>query len=126
MPSSIPESVTRPAVARAEPARESRRPLALTRALRASGRFTRRKPLGAVWRFARYKPLGALSALIVVAMLVMAAFAERIAPYSYDESVRGARMNPRAPATGSAPTISPAICGAGSSTAPACPSPSAS
>src|SRR2546425_1148823 len=32
--------------------------------------------------------------LIVVAMLVMAAFAERIAPYDYDETVRGARMKP--------------------------------
>jgi peptide/nickel transport system permease protein len=43
-------------------------------------------------RFARRKPLGALGAVIVAAMLVMAAFAERIAPYGYDESVRGARM----------------------------------
>jgi peptide/nickel transport system permease protein len=48
--------------------------------------------LGAVGRFARRKPLGALGALIVVAMLVMAAFAERIAPYAYDETVRGARL----------------------------------
>jgi peptide/nickel transport system permease protein len=48
--------------------------------------------LRAVGRFARRKPLGALGALIVVAMLVMAAFAERIAPYDYDETVRGARM----------------------------------
>ena len=43
-------------------------------------------------RFARRKPLGAVGAVIVVAMLVMAAFAERIAPYGYDESLRGARM----------------------------------
>src|SRR5437899_7270676 len=50
--------------------------------------------LRAVGRFARRKPLGALGALIVVAMLVMAAFAERIAPYDYDETVRGARMKP--------------------------------
>jgi peptide/nickel transport system permease protein len=48
--------------------------------------------LGAVGRFARRKPLGALGALIVVVMLVMAAFAEWIAPYDYDETVRGARM----------------------------------
>jgi peptide/nickel transport system permease protein len=48
--------------------------------------------LGGVGRFARRKPLGALGALIVVAMLMMAAFAERIAPYDYDETVRGARM----------------------------------
>jgi len=43
-------------------------------------------------RFARRKPLGALGGILVVAMLLMAGFAERIAPYGYDESVRGARM----------------------------------
>jgi peptide/nickel transport system permease protein len=43
-------------------------------------------------RFARRKPLGALGGIIVVAMLVMAVFAERIAPYGYDETIRGARM----------------------------------
>jgi len=48
--------------------------------LRALGRFTRRKPLGAI------------GAVIVVALLVMAVFAEQIAPYGYDESIRGARM----------------------------------
>src|SRR5438876_10052744 len=48
----------------------------------------------AVGRFARRKPLGALRALIVVAMLVMAAFVERVAPYGYDETIRGARMKP--------------------------------
>jgi peptide/nickel transport system permease protein len=58
-----------------------RRP-ALVRALLSLGRFARRKPLGA------------LGALIVAAMLLMAAFAEQIAPYRYDESVRGARMKP--------------------------------
>src|SRR5437867_393535 len=67
---------------RAEPAVERDRSVALARALRGVGRFARRKPLGA------------LGALIVVAMLVMAAFAERIAPYDYDETVRGARMKP--------------------------------
>jgi peptide/nickel transport system permease protein len=45
-------------------------------------------------RFARRKPLGAIGGVIVVAMLVMTVFAERIAPYNYDESVRGARMKP--------------------------------
>jgi peptide/nickel transport system permease protein len=65
----------------AVPAPEVRRSRpALMRALLALGRFTRRKPLGA------------LGAIIVVAMLVMAAFAERIAPYRYDETIRGARM----------------------------------
>ena len=67
---------------RAEPALERDRSVAPARALRGVGRFARRKPLGA------------LGALIVVAMLVMAAFAERIAPYDYDETVRGARMKP--------------------------------
>ena len=48
----------------------------------------------ALWWFVRRKPIGAASGLIVVAMLVMTVFAERIAPYSYDEAVRGARMKP--------------------------------
>src|SRR5690242_17321120 len=48
--------------------------------------------LQALGRFARRKPLGALGAVIVVALLVMAVFAERIAPYGYDETIRGARM----------------------------------
>jgi peptide/nickel transport system permease protein len=45
-------------------------------------------------RFARHKPLGAVGGVIVLAMLVMAVFAEQIAPYKYDETVRGARMKP--------------------------------
>jgi peptide/nickel transport system permease protein len=48
----------------------------------------------ALWVFAKRKPIGAVSGLIVVAMLVMTVFAERIAPYGYDEAVRGARMKP--------------------------------
>jgi peptide/nickel transport system permease protein len=48
----------------------------------------------AVVRFARDKPLGALGGVIVVAMLVMAIFAEQIAPYRFDETIRGARMVP--------------------------------
>jgi peptide/nickel transport system permease protein len=48
--------------------------------------------LRALARFARRKPLGALGAVIVVALLVMAVFAEQIAPYGYDETIRGARM----------------------------------
>jgi peptide/nickel transport system permease protein len=50
--------------------------------------------LAAVVRFCRRKPLGALGAVMVVAMLAMAIFAEAIAPYSYDETIRGARMRP--------------------------------
>jgi peptide/nickel transport system permease protein len=76
-------------VARAEPAIER-------------GQVTARRPqrsrLGAVsralWVFAKRKPIGAVSGLIVVAMLLMTVFAERIAPYAYDEAVRGARMKP--------------------------------
>jgi peptide/nickel transport system permease protein len=48
--------------------------------------------LSVLGRFARRKPLGALGAAIVVAMLLMAVFAEHIAPYGYDETIRGARM----------------------------------
>jgi peptide/nickel transport system permease protein len=64
----------------AEPTPRARRRVAAVAGLVALGRFARRKPLGAI------------GGVIVVAMLVMAAFAERIAPYSYDETVRGARM----------------------------------
>jgi peptide/nickel transport system permease protein len=46
----------------------------------------------AVLLFVRRKPLGAIGGVIVVAMLLMAVFAERIAPYQYDETIRGARM----------------------------------
>ena len=43
-------------------------------------------------RFCRRKPLGAIGAVIILTLLVMAAFADRIAPYPYDQSV--ARMKP--------------------------------
>jgi peptide/nickel transport system permease protein len=52
--------------------------------------LSRPRALGLLWRFCRRKPLGAIGAVIVVALLVMAVFADRIAPYSYDDSV--ARM----------------------------------
>jgi peptide/nickel transport system permease protein len=45
-------------------------------------------------RFCRRKPLGALGGLCVLAMLVMAAGADVIAHYPYDQSVPGARMQP--------------------------------
>jgi len=48
----------------------------------------------ALWLFTKRKPIGAASGLIVIAMLVMTIFAESIAPYGYDEAVRGARMKP--------------------------------
>jgi peptide/nickel transport system permease protein len=47
---------------------------------------------GAAWRFCRRKPLGALGAIIVIGLLIMAVFAPWIAPYSYDETIPGARM----------------------------------
>jgi peptide/nickel transport system permease protein len=53
-----------------------------------------RRVLTGVWRFTRRKPLGAIGGVIVVVMLMMAVFAERIAPYDYDETIRGARMKP--------------------------------
>ncbi|HEY3068653.1 MAG TPA: ABC transporter permease [Methylomirabilota bacterium] len=54
----------------------------LWRAVVAAGRFAWRKPLGAVGGF------------IVLAMILMAVFAEQIAPYGYDDAIRGARMKP--------------------------------
>jgi len=54
----------------------------------------RARAVASVWRFCRRKPLGAIGAVIVVGLIVMAAFADRIAPYSYDDSVPGARMKP--------------------------------
>ncbi len=47
-----------------------------------------------VWLFCRRKPLGAFGGFLVVLMLVTAIFANWIAPYSYDETIRGARMKP--------------------------------
>ncbi|HXA95455.1 MAG TPA: peptide ABC transporter permease, partial [Candidatus Dormibacteraeota bacterium] len=52
----------------------------------------RARAIGLAWRFCRRKPLGAIGAVIVVGLIVMAVFADRIAPYSYDDSVPGARM----------------------------------
>src|SRR5262245_42121143 len=53
--------------------------------------------LHGIWRFCRRKPLGALGAVIVVALIVMAAFAPWIAHYPYDETIRAARMKPPSP-----------------------------
>ncbi len=47
-----------------------------------------------MWLFCRRKPLGALGAVVVLGMLVMALGAHWIAPYAYDETIRGARMKP--------------------------------
>jgi peptide/nickel transport system permease protein len=48
----------------------------------------------ALGRFARRKPLGAIGALIVLTLLVMAGFAEWIAPYAYDQQIPDARLEP--------------------------------
>jgi peptide/nickel transport system permease protein len=48
--------------------------------------------LGLLWTFCRRKPLGALGGVLVLVMILMAIFANWIAPYSYDETIRGARM----------------------------------
>src|SRR5213592_1750256 len=64
------------------PVESSREPWALPRALRA------------VVQFCRHKPLGALGGFLVLVMLVMALGAPWIAPYRFDETIRGARMKP--------------------------------
>src|SRR5215475_1133932 len=46
------------------------------------------------WRFCRQKPLGAIGGALVLALIVLAVFADRIAPYTYDETIRGARLKP--------------------------------
>ena len=53
-----------------------------------------RRTLVALARFARRKPFGAGGALIILALLLMAAFAEWIAPYAYDQQIPGARLRP--------------------------------
>jgi peptide/nickel transport system permease protein len=53
-----------------------------------------RASAAAVWRFCRRKPLGAAGGLIVVGLVLLALFANRIAPYDYDETIAGARMRP--------------------------------
>src|SRR5262245_54043871 len=58
--------------------------------LRASGRLAR---IGrAAWLFCRRKPLGAFGGFLVVVMIGTALGANWIAPYAYDETIRGARM----------------------------------
>ena len=76
-------------VARVEPAVGGQRVAA-----RASRPNRATRVMRALWWFVRRKPIGAVSGFIVVAMLIMTLFAESIAPYSYDETVRGARMKP--------------------------------
>ncbi len=55
-------------------------------------RAARPGTLSMLWLFCRRKPLGALGGLLVLVMILMAVFANWIAPYTYDETIRGARM----------------------------------
>lgn len=53
-----------------------------------------RRTLTTLIRFARGKPFGAVGAVIILTLLVMAVFAEWIAPYTYDQQIPGARLRP--------------------------------
>jgi peptide/nickel transport system permease protein len=53
--------------------------------------------LRGVWRFCRRKPLGAVGGAIVLILIGMALFAPWLTQYSYDETIRGARMRPPGP-----------------------------
>ncbi|MGH7308115.1 MAG: ABC transporter permease [Candidatus Rokuibacteriota bacterium] len=53
-----------------------------------------RQALRVIGTFCRRKPLGALGAAIILALLVMAAFAEWIAPYAYDQQIPNGRLRP--------------------------------
>ena len=66
----------------------------LPRPWRAGARSRSVGALAAVGRFCRRKPLGALGAVIILVLLVMAGFAEWIAPYAYDQQIADARLQP--------------------------------
>jgi peptide/nickel transport system permease protein len=53
-----------------------------------------RQALLGLGRFGRRKPLGAIGAVIVLTLLIMAGFAEWIAPYAYDQQIPDARLKP--------------------------------
>jgi len=61
-------------------------------AARRPGGF--RRALTALIRFARGKPFGAMGAVVILTLLMMAVFAEWIAPYTYDQQIPGARLRP--------------------------------
>src|SRR5262249_29932878 len=48
--------------------------------------------MAAAWRFVRGKPLGAIGAFIILVLMVLALFADWIAPYTYDQTLT--RMKP--------------------------------
>jgi peptide/nickel transport system permease protein len=55
---------------------------------------TIRRVLAILIHFTRRKPFGAVGAVIILILLVMAVFAEWIAPYAYDQQIPGARLRP--------------------------------
>jgi peptide/nickel transport system permease protein len=59
-----------------------------------TGRPGARRVLAALGRFVRRKPLGAVGAVIVLTLLIMAGFAEWIAPHAFDEQIADARLRP--------------------------------
>jgi peptide/nickel transport system permease protein len=74
------------------------RPFDVHLAHKWDGAAGRRRPLrravSAAGRFCRRKPLGAIGAVIVLCLLVMAGFAEWIAPHAFDEQIPDARLKP--------------------------------
>ncbi len=64
------------------------------REIRAARPSAPRRWLTGTWRFCRRKPLGAVGAVIVLALLLAAAFAGLIAPYSFDAQIPGAQLKP--------------------------------
>jgi peptide/nickel transport system permease protein len=67
----------------------------LPRPWRADARWRSvRQAVTGVARFCRRKPLGAVGAVIILVLLVMAGFAEWIAPYAYDQQIADARLKP--------------------------------
>ena len=62
--------------------------------IRAARPSAPRRWLTGTWRFCRRKPLGAVGAVIVLALLLAAAFAGLIAPYSFDAQIPGAQLKP--------------------------------
>jgi peptide/nickel transport system permease protein len=55
---------------------------------------TARRWVSAAREFCWARPLGALGAVVIALLLLTAGFADWIAPYSYDEQIRGARLRP--------------------------------
>ena len=64
------------------------------REIRAARPSAPRRWLTGAWRFCRRKPLGAVGAVIVLALLLAAAFADLIAPYAFDAQIPGAQLKP--------------------------------